>query len=319
MIPCSDDVRHMTHESLAPFHRNRRRLLHKRRQHESSSKANRQLVKRNPPPSSGGTELRISLPNTFTRNGNKAKKSQPILHILFDQLHRLVVQTECSKPETVQLSFLQLLRLILPSPQSKLRNIRLILSLPNHLKPVLLCLPHSEYQSMDLDFYDGELELEIDDLLRHFNRRLTSDQHKRLVEYLRSCMNASPSVQRYQDIQSSPGSSGAQRKISPLGLHLVVWWAAREWHSYTSEESCNLPELEDTQSPVLACRIAETMINHVFFQLEQRYGREIVSYTLLFITVSHNSYDAIGCIKRILNITAYPQGLQIYLERDDWQ
>ncbi|VEL14807.1 unnamed protein product [Protopolystoma xenopodis] len=32
--------------------------------------ANRQLVKRNPPSSLGGTELRISSPNTFTRNGN---------------------------------------------------------------------------------------------------------------------------------------------------------------------------------------------------------------------------------------------------------
>ncbi|VEL38315.1 unnamed protein product [Protopolystoma xenopodis] len=82
---CLNDVRHMTDESLAPFHRNRRRLPRKcmnlpvkpidswsrgiRRRllvesnfeslhpHESSSKANRQLVKRNPPSSSGGTAL----------------------------------------------------------------------------------------------------------------------------------------------------------------------------------------------------------------------------------------------------------------------
>ncbi|VEL27783.1 unnamed protein product [Protopolystoma xenopodis] len=33
------DVRHMTDESLAPFHRNRGRLPRKPRQHESSSKA----------------------------------------------------------------------------------------------------------------------------------------------------------------------------------------------------------------------------------------------------------------------------------------
>ncbi|VEL13584.1 unnamed protein product [Protopolystoma xenopodis] len=59
----------MTDESLAPFHRNRGRLPRKPRQHESSSKTNRQLVKRNPPSSSGGTDLRISTPNTFTRNG----------------------------------------------------------------------------------------------------------------------------------------------------------------------------------------------------------------------------------------------------------
>ncbi|VEL34300.1 unnamed protein product [Protopolystoma xenopodis] len=43
----------------------------KQRQHESSSKANRQLIKRNRQSSSGGTDLRISSPNTFTRNGNE--------------------------------------------------------------------------------------------------------------------------------------------------------------------------------------------------------------------------------------------------------
>ncbi|VEL42314.1 unnamed protein product [Protopolystoma xenopodis] len=74
MKPCSDDVRHRTDERFAPFHRNRRRLPRKQRQHESSGKANRQLVKRNPPLSSGGTDLRISSPNMFTRNGSKLKK-----------------------------------------------------------------------------------------------------------------------------------------------------------------------------------------------------------------------------------------------------
>ncbi|VEL21271.1 unnamed protein product [Protopolystoma xenopodis] len=59
----------MTHESLAPFQRNRRRLPRKQRPHERSSKANRQLVKRNPPSFSGGTDHRISLSNTSTRNG----------------------------------------------------------------------------------------------------------------------------------------------------------------------------------------------------------------------------------------------------------
>ncbi|VEL38607.1 unnamed protein product [Protopolystoma xenopodis] len=80
------DVRHMTDESLAPFHRNRGRLPRKPRQHESSRKLVftgtegdclgnsvsmnlpvkpiRQLVKRNSPSSSGGTDLRISSPNT---------------------------------------------------------------------------------------------------------------------------------------------------------------------------------------------------------------------------------------------------------------
>ncbi|VEL08208.1 unnamed protein product [Protopolystoma xenopodis] len=71
MAPCSDDVRLMTGESLAPFHRNRRRLTREQRQYESSSKVNRQLVKRDPPLSSGGTDLQISSPNTFTRNGSK--------------------------------------------------------------------------------------------------------------------------------------------------------------------------------------------------------------------------------------------------------
>ncbi|VEL37329.1 unnamed protein product [Protopolystoma xenopodis] len=54
MIPCSDSGRHVTGESLAPFHQNRRRLPRKQHQHKSSSKANRQLVKRNRPSSSGG-------------------------------------------------------------------------------------------------------------------------------------------------------------------------------------------------------------------------------------------------------------------------
>ncbi|VEL29515.1 unnamed protein product [Protopolystoma xenopodis] len=61
----------MTDESLPPFHRNRVRLPRKQDQHVSSSKANRQLVKRNRPSFSGGTDLRISSPNTFTRNGSK--------------------------------------------------------------------------------------------------------------------------------------------------------------------------------------------------------------------------------------------------------
>ncbi|VEL24098.1 unnamed protein product [Protopolystoma xenopodis] len=42
MLLRSDDVRHMTDESLAPFHRNRVRLPRKRRQHECSSKAIRE-------------------------------------------------------------------------------------------------------------------------------------------------------------------------------------------------------------------------------------------------------------------------------------
>ncbi|VEL35029.1 unnamed protein product [Protopolystoma xenopodis] len=70
MIPRSDDVRHVTDESLAPFNRNRRRLPRKQRQHECSSKANL-------PSFSGGIDLRISSPNTFTRNGSKHNNSSP--------------------------------------------------------------------------------------------------------------------------------------------------------------------------------------------------------------------------------------------------
>ncbi|VEL07043.1 unnamed protein product [Protopolystoma xenopodis] len=70
MLPRADDVHHMTDKSLASFHRNQRRLPRKQRRHESSSKAHRQLVKRNPPSFSGGTDRRISSPNTFTRNGS---------------------------------------------------------------------------------------------------------------------------------------------------------------------------------------------------------------------------------------------------------
>ncbi|VEL38151.1 unnamed protein product [Protopolystoma xenopodis] len=71
MVPRSEDVRHVAHKSLAPFHRNRVRLPRKQRQHEFSSKANRQLVKRNRPSSSGRANLRISSPHTSTRNESK--------------------------------------------------------------------------------------------------------------------------------------------------------------------------------------------------------------------------------------------------------
>ncbi|VEL34442.1 unnamed protein product [Protopolystoma xenopodis] len=70
MLPRSDDFRHMMDKSSARVHRNRRKLPRKQRQHEFSSKDNRQLVKRNSPSSSGGTDLRITLPNTSTRNGS---------------------------------------------------------------------------------------------------------------------------------------------------------------------------------------------------------------------------------------------------------
>ncbi|VEL10267.1 unnamed protein product [Protopolystoma xenopodis] len=71
MIPCSDDFRHATDKSLAPFHQKQERLSRKQRQQGGSSKANRQLVKRNPPSSSGEIDFRISSPNPFTQNGNK--------------------------------------------------------------------------------------------------------------------------------------------------------------------------------------------------------------------------------------------------------
>ncbi|VEL16388.1 unnamed protein product [Protopolystoma xenopodis] len=71
MIPCSDEGRHVTDESLAAFHRNLRRLPRKQRHRECSGKANRQLVKRNPPSSSGETDVPISLPHIFTQNGSK--------------------------------------------------------------------------------------------------------------------------------------------------------------------------------------------------------------------------------------------------------
>ncbi|VEL17932.1 unnamed protein product [Protopolystoma xenopodis] len=78
MLTRSDDVRHMTDESLALFHRNRRKLPRKQRQHEYSNKANRQLVKRNPPSPSGGTDLRISSSNTSTLNGSKLNKDESL-------------------------------------------------------------------------------------------------------------------------------------------------------------------------------------------------------------------------------------------------
>ncbi|VEL34950.1 unnamed protein product [Protopolystoma xenopodis] len=89
MIPCSYDVRHMTDESLAPFHRNRRRLLRKQRQHECYSKANRQLVKWNPSSSSARIDLRISSPNTFTRNGNERFLETQLVFASMDQAEYL--------------------------------------------------------------------------------------------------------------------------------------------------------------------------------------------------------------------------------------
>ncbi|VEL26203.1 unnamed protein product [Protopolystoma xenopodis] len=78
MLPRSDDVRQITDENLAPVHRNRMRLLRKQRQHECSSRANRRLVKSNPSSYVGVTDLGISSPNTFTRNGSKLNKYETI-------------------------------------------------------------------------------------------------------------------------------------------------------------------------------------------------------------------------------------------------
>ncbi|VEL10181.1 unnamed protein product [Protopolystoma xenopodis] len=76
MLPRSDDVCHMTDESLPSFHRNRSILPRKQHQHESSSKA-----KSNPPSSPGGIDLGISSPNTFTRNGSKRSLACPEIHV----------------------------------------------------------------------------------------------------------------------------------------------------------------------------------------------------------------------------------------------
>ncbi|VEL39152.1 unnamed protein product [Protopolystoma xenopodis] len=75
MLPRSDDVRH-DGRKLSIFSPESNEIASETI--EYSSKANRQLVKRNPPSSSGGTDLQISLPNTFTRNGNDYElKGQP--------------------------------------------------------------------------------------------------------------------------------------------------------------------------------------------------------------------------------------------------
>ncbi|VEL41987.1 unnamed protein product [Protopolystoma xenopodis] len=67
MLPRSEDVRHMTDESLARVHLNRRRLPRKQREHESSCKI------------AGQEEFAVVFwwnrpspsPNTSTRNGIK--------------------------------------------------------------------------------------------------------------------------------------------------------------------------------------------------------------------------------------------------------
>ncbi|VEL24528.1 unnamed protein product [Protopolystoma xenopodis] len=97
MISCSDDVFHFMDESLVSLHRNPKRLPRKQRYHECSSKANRQLVKRNPPSSSGGIDLRISLSNTFTRNGSKDRsysigRPKTIFRFLRRFLHHVNLQ-----------------------------------------------------------------------------------------------------------------------------------------------------------------------------------------------------------------------------------
>ncbi|VEL36383.1 unnamed protein product [Protopolystoma xenopodis] len=105
MIPCSDDVHHMTDESLATFHRNRKRLPWKQRQHEFSSKANRQLVKRIRPSSSGATDLRISSPNTFTRNGSKLNECGFSLnHPSAGKLRQLLLDNDSTPSSSSNLS-----------------------------------------------------------------------------------------------------------------------------------------------------------------------------------------------------------------------
>ncbi|VEL30960.1 unnamed protein product [Protopolystoma xenopodis] len=84
MLTRFDDVRHMTDESLAPFHRNRRRLPQKQRQHESSSKANRQLVKRNPP--SLGNRVSIDLPVKPIDSWSRGIRRRLLVKPIFDSL-----------------------------------------------------------------------------------------------------------------------------------------------------------------------------------------------------------------------------------------
>ncbi|VEL32397.1 unnamed protein product [Protopolystoma xenopodis] len=117
MLPCSDDVLHMTDESLVPFHPNRRRLLRIQRQHESSSKANRQLVKRNPPSSSCGTDLLISSRKTFTRNESKLNNNETrasskpnfYSHEIFSLNNKLkMVQEGVSREEVAKLGVSEL-------------------------------------------------------------------------------------------------------------------------------------------------------------------------------------------------------------------
>ncbi|VEL42742.1 unnamed protein product [Protopolystoma xenopodis] len=92
MLTCLDDVRHMTDKSSASIHRNRRKLIRKQPQQECFSKANRQLVKRNPPSSSGATDLRISSPNTFTRNGVTTVAIVTLDANYFARKHRLMTK-----------------------------------------------------------------------------------------------------------------------------------------------------------------------------------------------------------------------------------
>ncbi|VEL32279.1 unnamed protein product [Protopolystoma xenopodis] len=92
MLPRSDAVRHMTDESLTPFHRNRKRMPRKQRQHESSNKANRQLVKRNPPSSSGGTDLRISL--NLIDSWSRGIRRRLLVEPTFESLHPTAGQEE---------------------------------------------------------------------------------------------------------------------------------------------------------------------------------------------------------------------------------
>ncbi|VEL19237.1 unnamed protein product [Protopolystoma xenopodis] len=93
----------------------RRRLLveptfESSRQHESSSKTNRQLVKRNPPSSSGGTDLRISSTNTFTRSGSANISSHRVLTNRRQQLIPQVGKTISSAASSHNVAGTSLLR-----------------------------------------------------------------------------------------------------------------------------------------------------------------------------------------------------------------
>ncbi|VEL35092.1 unnamed protein product [Protopolystoma xenopodis] len=210
MLPRSDDFRHMTDESLARFYWNRSRLHRKQRQHECSSKANRQLVKRNPPSSSGGTDHRISSPNTSIRNGNflKLQNMADSLVDRMDKIHRW-------------------------RDDNKLRNLGINISSMNH-RNNREASPLPRWEDLASPPYESEDRLRLLRTPHRTNQR--SSPVSSSIATLHPTSNSAISLGSFIPANHSVSNSDAASlaKGSPLN-------SSRDITNHTSASFCNVP------------------------------------------------------------------------------